>query len=211
MKKIKKLVIDIKWLPAAMLNKMVMFVRGIESGKNLKCYGSLFIRGTGKIVIGNDVRINSCRETNPIGGDTKTILFAKGNGNILIGNRVGISNTAIVAVKEVVIEDDVMIGAGCKIYDNDFHAIKFEQRVNGSEEHIRSNPVRIKKGAFIGAHSIILKGTVIGEKSIVGAGSVVTGNIPDGEIWAGNPARFIRKIENEQDERKKKDAGSLVQ
>lgn len=56
-----------------------------------------------------------------------------------------------------------------------------------------TKPVSIGNGAFIGAHSIILKGVSIGEKSIVGAGSVVTKGIPDGEVWAGNPAQFIRK------------------
>lgn len=58
-----------------------------------------------------------------------------------------------------------------------------------------TSPVVIKDGVFIGAHCIILKGVTIGEKSIIGAGSVVTKSIPDGEIWAGNPAKFIRRIE----------------
>lgn len=52
----------------------------------------------------------------------------------------------------------------------------------------------IKDNAFIGAHSIILKGVTIGEKSIIGAGSVVARDVPDGEIWAGNPAKFIKNI-----------------
>ena len=53
----------------------------------------------------------------------------------------------------------------------------------------------IKDHAFIGAHAIILKGVTIGEGSVIGAGSVVTKSVPDGEIWAGNPAVFIRKVE----------------
>ena len=53
--------------------------------------------------------------------------------------------------------------------------------------------VRIKKNAFIGTGTIITKPVTIGERSIVGAGSVVTKNIPDDEVWAGNPAKFIRK------------------
>lgn len=48
----------------------------------------------------------------------------------------------------------------------------------------------------MGAHTIILKGVTVGAKSIIGAGSVVTKSIPDGEIWAGNPAHFIRKIDD---------------
>ena len=48
----------------------------------------------------------------------------------------------------------------------------------------------------MGTHTIILKGVTVGAKSIIGAGSVVTKSIPDGEIWAGNPAHFIRKIDD---------------
>lgn len=61
--------------------------------------------------------------------------------------------------------------------------------------HIKTKPVIIEEGAFIGGGTIILKGVVIGRHSVVGAGSVVTRSIPPGEIWAGNPARFVRKLE----------------
>ena len=57
-----------------------------------------------------------------------------------------------------------------------------------------TKPVRIGEDVFIGAHSIILKGVTIGDRSIVGAGSVVTKAIPADEVWAGNPARCIRRI-----------------
>lgn len=53
--------------------------------------------------------------------------------------------------------------------------------------------MRIKRNAFIGIGKIIIKPVTIGERAIVGAGSIVTKNIPDDEVWAGNPARFIRK------------------
>ena len=87
------------------------------------------------------------------------------------------------------------IGGGCCIYDTDFHSISFEDRHQCPDVHIKSKPVHIKRGAWIGAHTTILKGVTVGEKSVVGACSVVTKDIPDGEIWAGNPAHFIRKIE----------------
>ena len=52
----------------------------------------------------------------------------------------------------------------------------------------------VHKGATIGAGSTILPGIEIGENAMVGSGSVVTKNIPAGEIWVGNPAKFLRKI-----------------
>ena len=196
MKKIKKLIIKIKWLPCTVYNKILLGIRNIKTGEGLVCYGPLFIRGTGTIVLGNKVRINSCRETNPIGGDIRTILFAKGNSRISIGNNVGISNTAMVALEEIQIEDDVMIGAGCKIYDHDFHSVNYDERMMPGDVGVKSKPVKIKKGAFVGAHTIILKGVTIGEKSVIGAGSVVTKSVPDHEIWAGNPARFVKSLKD---------------
>ena len=53
--------------------------------------------------------------------------------------------------------------------------------------------VHIKRGAFLGANTIIVKPVTIGENAVVGAGSVVPKDIPDGEIWAGTPAKFIKK------------------
>lgn len=191
---IKQWVIRIKWMPADLLNRIVMRLRHICYGKKLLTYGPIFIRGTGKIQIGDNVKITSCREANPIGGDVRTILYTPGKGRIYIGNRTGISNVTIVARERVTIEDDVFVGGNCKIYDNDFHSLNFHIRTSKQDMDICSKPVLIKKGAFIGAHCIILKGTTIGENSVIGAGSVVIGTIPDGEIWAGNPARFIRRV-----------------
>lgn len=48
--------------------------------------------------------------------------------------------------------------------------------------------------ATIGANATILAGLVIGENSMIGSGAVVTKNIPDNEIWIGNPARFHKKV-----------------
>ena len=59
----------------------------------------------------------------------------------------------------------------------------------------RNEPVFIADNVFIGAHVTVLKGVTIGENSIIGACSVVTKHVPANEIWAGNPARFIKKID----------------
>lgn len=179
-------------------NYLIIKYRGVEYEKYPLINGRVFICCKKKSVfLGNNVKINSSLDSNPIGGDRKTILFIKNGGKIRIGNNVGISNTTIVSHKLIEIEDYVFIGGNCKIYDTDFHSIQFNQRVSIPDNDIKTAPVIIKKGAFIGAHSIILKGVTIGEKSVIGAGSVITKSIPDGEIWAGNPAKFIRKVDSE--------------
>ena len=157
-------------------------------------YGRLRIYGGGPIQMGKGVVINSCESANPIGGDTKTIFSLAHGGALQIGNNVGMSNTTIVCHDQVIIEDDVRIGGSTKIYDTNFHSLDVEERLGRKSETVKTAPVRIKKGAFIGAHCIILKGVTIGESSIIGAGAVVTKDVPDGEIWGGNPAGFLRKV-----------------
>lgn len=186
----------IRKLACIICNKIIFRINDIEYSKGIQINGILMciIDGDGAIQIGEGSRINSAKWVNIIGGDTRTILSTKDCGKINIGRNVGISNTAIVARKNVRIEDNVLIGGGCKIYDNDFHSLDYTQRIEGFSG-IQADSICIKEGAFIGAHSIILKGVTIGKKSIIGAGSVVTKSIPDGEIWAGNPAKYIKKVE----------------
>ena len=191
---IKQIVYCVIGLPNQIYNTLIMKYRHVKHGKNLKINGRIHcVSNTNDgIIIGNNVSINSCMKSNPIGGDTKTILFAKGKGKIRIGDGCGISNATLFACDSITLGDNILVGGGVRIYDTDFHWLDFEKRVNEAGGAV--NPVVIKNGAFIGANSIILKGVTIGEKAIVGAGSVVTRSIPDGEIWAGNPAKFIRKI-----------------
>jgi acetyltransferase-like isoleucine patch superfamily enzyme len=61
-------------------------------------------------------------------------------------------------------------------------------------EVIPRGPIVVKKNAWIGSRAIILGNVTIGRGSIIGAGSVVTKSVPDYEMWAGNPARLIRKL-----------------
>lgn len=60
--------------------------------------------------------------------------------------------------------------------------------------HAKSKQIFIEDGAFVGAYSIILKGSYIGKNAVIGARSVVCGVVPENEILGGNPARRIRKI-----------------
>lgn len=185
----------IRYIPAKLINTITFKRKKVAVGKETRIYGKVTIKGRGKIKIGESCLLNSSIHADPIGGDGHIILRADDYAELSIGNQCGLSNCAIVAQKSIRIEDKVYIGGSVKIYDTDFHALNMEARVAENTEGIGIKPVVIHRGAFIGAHTIILKGVEIGENSVVGAGSVVTKSIPANEIWAGNPARKIRNLE----------------
>ena len=81
----------------------------------------------------------------------------------------------------VEIQDDVQIGSHCSIYSN-------------STIDNKKGPVKLKKNCRIGTHSTIMPNVTIGENSIVAAYSFVTKNIPENQIWAGVPAKLLKKL-----------------
>lgn len=161
-----------------------------------KWYDRLFrgIRG-GAIQIGKDFKCNNKICSNSLGLIQPCVFnISEVDSKIVIGNNVGISGSTLNARIKIVIEDNVLVGSGCLITDTDSHPLEYSSRLTDNKEMIKSSPILIKEGAFIGARSIILKGVTIGAHSIVGAGSVVSSSIPDNCIACGNPARVIKVI-----------------
>jgi acetyltransferase-like isoleucine patch superfamily enzyme len=150
----------------------------------------------GNFSIGENLSMNNGIGGNPIGCYNRCTFFVDKGANLKIGSNLGISQAAIICHVSIQIGDNVKIGGGARIYDTDFHAIDPKLRLNPVTDFAnkRKIPVIIEDNVFIGAHSTILKGVTIGQNSIIGACSIVSKNIPANEIWAGNPARFIRKI-----------------
>ena len=146
------------------------------------------------VKIGRNVVINSSFAANPVGGFKTYFIFKGKNAVIEIDDDAGMSNVILAAKERIYIGKNVSLGAGVKIFDTDFHSVYLENRLLSDDPDVRSAPIIIKDGAFVGADTIILKGVIVGEKSVIGAGSVVTKSIPPGEIWAGNPAKFLKKI-----------------
>lgn len=137
--------------------------------------------------------INSDFVSNLLGLYQRSIIVARHGGKISIGSGCGISGSTIYAMKEITIGDNVLIGGNCKIIDNDFHPLPASHRINQKVEDIKMRSITIGDGCFIGANSIILKGTILGNNCVVGAGSVVSGTFPDNVIIAGNPAKIIKE------------------
>lgn len=102
-----------------------------------------------------------------------------------IGNRCTIK-CGVQIWDGIEIEDDVFVGSNVT-FTND----KYPHSQNENWTLLKT---RVCKGATIGAGSTILPGITIGEGAMIGAGSVVTKDIPAGELWIGNPARFVKKI-----------------
>lgn len=180
-------------LYSSVVNRVNMMLSGVKVGSGFKACGIVYFRNFGEITLGNSVSINSHRIADPIGGDTKTMLLSGIGGKLILHDGVSISNATIFASRHIEIGEQTCIGGGVKIYDTDFHSSDVDKRLNGNE-NVPCKPVNIGKRVFIGGHSIILKGVTIGDEAVIGAGSVVTKDVPAGEIWAGNPAKFIKKV-----------------
>ena len=114
--------------------------------------------------------------------------------NIEVGRNLFINyNCTILDVAKVNIGDNVLIAPNVSIYTAG-HPLHADTRKTGYEYGI---PVTIGDNVWIGGNSIIMPGVTVGCNSVIGAGSVVTKDVPDWTVVAGNPARVIRKITDE--------------
>lgn len=177
----------------SIVGKLNCRLRGCRLQKGIRIYGLLNLRIAGRCEFGHNVSIYS-GVFNYVGMEQLVSIHVGPRGILRIGDNCGISNCTIVVMDEIELLDGTFIGGGTRIYDTDFHALSPDERLNGGEA--RTGKIRIGPRAFVGGHCIILKGVTIGEASVIGAGAVVTKSVPAWEIWGGNPARFIRKIEH---------------
>jgi acetyltransferase-like isoleucine patch superfamily enzyme len=119
-------------------------------------------------------------------GHRRTLI--SGWGRMRIGDRVFVnSGTVLIAVLEVTIGDDVALANEVYIMDSNSHGVE-------GQPHVEA-PVRIGDGTWVGARAMILPGVTIGRRVVVAAGSVVTRDVPDDVLVAGNPARVVRPLE----------------
>ena len=121
----------------------------------------------------------------------------------------------MISRSKIEIGDDVIIAWDVCIYDHDSHSLGWRARIEDLRclrEDLRAGrdplaskdwsvvhtkPIRICDKAWIGMNTIILKGVTIGEEAVVAAGSIVTKDVPQWTVVAGNPARVVKYIESE--------------
>ncbi len=104
--------------------------------------------------------------------------------DVRIGNNVTVKN-GVYLWDGITVEDNVQIGPNVTFTNDKYPRAK---------QAFELQRTTIKKGASIGAASVILGGVTIGENALIGAGSVVTKDVPANELGLGNPARLVRVI-----------------
>ena len=114
------------------------------------------------------------------------ITVVRGN-SVKIGHGVVIMNNALMmAAGGITIDDGVMVAANAQLISNNHdlydHAV------------LTCKPVHLKRNCWIGAGATILPGVTVGENAVVGAGSIVTRDVEDNTVVAGNPARVVKKL-----------------
>lgn len=154
------------------------------------------VRPGNKLVIGDQGIFNA------------KVTFDSNAGTIIVGNRTYIGRSHLICHSSIDIGSDVIISWGVTIVDHNSHAIGWIGRAGDvsdwakgmkSWEHVERSPVVIQDKVWIGFNAIILKGVTLGEGAVIGAGSIVTKDVPPYTIVAGNPARIIRELlENER-------------
>jgi len=148
------------------------------------------------VTLGKDVKLSKFINLYgcTIGDNTKIGAFIEIQKGAFIGKNCKISSHTFIC-EGVTIEDKVFIGHNVTFINDRYPRSTNIGGTLQSEDDWKVVPTRVETGASIGSGTNILCGVTIGVRAIVGAGSVVTKNIPPYEIWAGNPAKFLSKVE----------------
>lgn len=155
-----------------------------------------FCRIAPDVVLGKDVKIHAfvnlygccIRNNTSIGAFVEIQKCAK------VGKNCKISSHTFIC-EGVTIEDNVFVGHNVTFINDPFPKATNPDGSLQTDTEWAVIPTKVETGVSIGSSVTILCGVTIGKGSLVGAGSVVTKDIPPYEIWAGNPAKFLRKAE----------------
>lgn len=187
----------IKFIKMNKFEKSLSFCRNTFFLFNKHKFGSLgkksyihkpqFVSGEKYIFIGNNSGVWNDARIEVI-DKWKEQIF---NPKLIIGNNVMIGQNLHLTVAECVeIEDDVLITGRVTI--TDITHLTDDKVKSVLQQDIKTKPVKIKEGAFIGMNATILPGVTVGKHAVVGANSVVTKDVPDFSTVVGIPASIIK-------------------
>lgn len=162
------------------INKILEKTAKLEAELNMGHKNSDEVKAILKEITGNEI-------------DKSTTILLPFNtdfgARIKLGKDIFINKCCMfVDLGGIELEDNVLIGPGVKILSVN-HPLDIAKR-----RDVILKGVKIKKNAWIGAGATICPGVTIGKNSIIGAGSVVTKDVPENVVYAGNPAKFIKHV-----------------
>lgn len=162
------------------MNSTQLIASDVKLGKEVRLFGFVNLYG--------------CE----IGDEAKIGTFVEIQKGARIGRRCKVSSHSFIC-EGVTLEDEVFVGHGVT-FTNDLYP-----RATNSDGSLQTEAnwqcVRtlVKRGASIGSGATVLCGITIGERAIIGAGSVVTKDVPAGVVVAGNPARYLRPVDESRE------------
>ena len=170
---------ELHWRAAAVRQgaKAKWVLRGAKRvGRSAHVLGSPTVDAT-DLEIGDSFKIWS--------GHRQTLI--SGWGRIRFGDRCFVNcGTVVIATCEIIVGDDVALANEVYLMDSDSHGIE-------GRPHVEA-PVRIGDGSWLGNRVMVMPGVTIGKRVLVAAGAVVTRDVPDDVLVAGNPARVVRSL-----------------
>lgn len=189
----------LRWLAYPWV-RTLFAVNGIPWRQGWHFYGIPIIQKhrRSQITFGTGLQLRSSLRSNPLGANHSVILATWTAGACLeVGSDFAMTGGALCSAERITIGNNVAVGANTTIVDTDFHPLNPIERLS-NPAIAKTAPVTIEDRAFVGMNCLILKGVTIGQDSIVGAGSVVSQDVPPHVIVAGNPARVIRDLPNDE-------------
>lgn len=153
-------------------------------GTRARLYGGCLVAGGERIQLGERVLV--------FGSTVRCELSTHAEGRLLLGDRVFLNYGSSISAHSLVrVGDDCKVGQYSTVMDCDWHELENPTHDGG---HGQPRPVVLEAGVWLGVRVTVLKGVTIGRGSVIGAGSVVAGDIPEGVVAAGVPARVLRTL-----------------